>query len=405
MSRHVIKRLGHKGDGIAPGPIYAARTLPGEEIEGDLRDDRIEAPRILTPSPERVTPDCPHYETCGGCALMHADDAFVAGWKADVVRRALAAQGLDAPIKGSATSPENTRRRATLSARRGKKGGLVGFHARGSGTISRIDACRVLRPQILEALPAVEALVQAGASRKGELSVTVTHGPAGIDVAARDGKMPDRALSDTLAAIAGEHDLARLSWNGESVATARPPYQKFGGVRVVPPPGAFLQATEEGERALIAAVSRALGSAGRVADLFSGCGTFALPVSRRVQVHAVEGDADLLAALAAGWRHGTDHQNVSSEVRDLARRPLEPEALNGFDAVVIDPPRAGAEAQMHALAASGVPRVASISCNPVTFARDASILKRGGFEIEWIRIVDQFRWSPHVEIAACLVRR
>ena len=184
----------------------------------------------------------------------------------------------------------------------------------------------------------------------------------------------------------------------------RPPWQGMGRARVAPPPGAFLQATAEGEAALVAAVRGLVGDAARVADLFAGCGTFALPLAERAEVLAVEGEAAMLAALDAGWRKAEGLKRIRVEARDLFRRPLQPAELDRFDAVTIDPPRAGAEAQVRELAASRVPRIAMVSCNPATFARDAEILVAGGYKLGEVRPVDQFRWSGHVELAAAFRR-
>lgn len=400
MDTYTIERLGHRGDGIAPGPVFAARTLPGEVIAGDAVDGRIAAPRILTPSPERVKPACPHYNACGGCALMHARDAFVTEWKSGVVHAALAAQGLSAPFLAPHVSPPGTRRRAALSGTRTKKGAIVGFHGRASDTITSVPGCLVLDSAIVAGLPALEALVRMGASRKGELSLTVTVSEGGLDVAVRGGKPLDGALRQALAQHAEASGWARIAWEGEVVAARVPAVQRFGVARVVPPPGAFLQATREGEGALLRAVARAIGGARRIADLFAGCGTFTLPLAARAEVHAVEGSAEMLAALDAGWRKAEGLKHVTTEARDLFRRPLLADELARFDAVVFDPPRAGAAAQVAAIAASGVPRVAAVSCNPVTFARDARALADAGYALAWVQVVDQFRWSPHVELAA-----
>lgn len=398
---HLIERLGHLGDGIAPGPVYAARTLPGEVVDGEIVGGRIEKPKILTPSPDRVKAPCAHYNACGGCAVMHASDSFVAGWKADVVVRALAAQGLSAAVGEVVTSPERSRRRATLTGRRLKSGPVVGFRMRGGETVTAIPECRLLRPEIMAAIPALEAVTALMGSRRGALRLAVTLSEAGVDLEVGEAGEPDGPQRIALAGLAAEHDLARLSVGGDVIVERRPPRQGFG---VVPPPGAFLQATEEGEAALLSRVRRAVGDVRRVADLFSGCGTFALPLAEGAEVHAVEGDGAMTGALDRAWRTGKGLKRVTTEVRDLFRRPLEPDELDRFDAVVIDPPAAGAEAQSRAIAASGVRRVAAVSCNPVTFARDAAILAEAGFGIAWIDVIDQFRWSPHVELAALLHR-
>lgn len=395
-----VERLGHLGDGIAPGPVYVPLSLPGEVVEGAVEGGRMAAPRIVTPAPERVAAPCPHFRRCGGCALQHASDAFVRTWKADVVCAALAARGLEAPVRGIATSPPMSRRRAVLSGRRTKKGATVGFHARGSDLIVEVPDCRLLVPEIMAAIPVLEEIVRDGASRKGEVALTVTASEAGVDVSVSGGKPLSGPLQARLAEIAGARGLARLAWDGEVVVTLAPPAQRFDSVAVVPPPGAFLQATAHGETALRRAVTEAVGAAGRIADLFAGCGTFALPLASGAEVHAVESDAAMLAALDAGWRGARGLKAVTTEARDLFRRPLMPDELTRFDAVVIDPPRAGAAAQTAALAEARLSRIASVSCNPVTFARDAEALVRAGYRLDWIEVVDQFRWSPHVELAA-----
>ena len=399
----VVERLGHLGDGIAQGPsgpVYVTGILPGEEVEGDLQGDRLIAPRIVTPSAQRVRPPCTHAKTCGGCLMQHASDAFVTDWKEGIVRGALAGQGLTAPFRPTVTSPPRSRRRATLAARKTKGGTLIGFHQRGSDLIIPVPNCQLLHPDLMAAMPALEALTRLGGSRTTELDLTVTRSLAGPDVAVKGGKELDAALQLDLARVAEAHGIARLTWDGEVVALRAQPMQRFGAALVAPPPGAFLQATAEGEAALLAAVRDAIGPARRVADLFAGCGTFALPLAESAEVHAVEGDTAMTAALEKGWRQAQGLKKVTAEARDLFRRPLEPDEFKGIDAVVIDPPRAGAEAQVAALAAARVPVIAMVSCNPVTFARDARALVAAGYGIDWVQVVDQFRWSAHVELVA-----
>jgi 23S rRNA (uracil1939-C5)-methyltransferase len=398
MVEVTIQRLGHRGDGVAEGPLYVPLTLPGEVVEGEPDGDRIDTPRILQPSADRVTAPCPHYRSCGGCGLMHASDDFVARWKVEVIETALAAHGIEAPMRPIHTSPPRSRRRATLAGRRTKKGALVGFHARRSNTIVPIRECHVLAPQLLATLPALEEITRLGASRSGVLGLSVTLSPAGIDLRVTGGKSLDGPLRAALSRFAAQ--FVRLTWDEELVFVDRSPVQCFGAAEVTPPPGAFLQATAEGEAALLSAVEEATEGATRIADLFSGCGTFALPLAQRGAVHAVEGDAALLGALGQAARHTPGLKPVTTETRDLFRRPLEPDELSHFDAIVIDPPRAGAEAQTRALAEARVPRIAAVSCNPVSFARDAAILAGAGYRLDWVQPVDQFRWSPHVELAA-----
>lgn len=399
-----IERLGHRGDGIAPGPVFVPLTLPGEVVEGDVSGDRIAAPRIVTPSADRVKAPCRHFRQCGGCALQHASDGFVAAWKADVVRTALAAQGLEAPLRGVATSPPASRRRAVLSARRTKSGALIGFHARASDTLVDTPDCLLLSPRIMALRPALDRLLALGGSRKAELSVTVTETETGADVRVTGGKPADAAMRAELAAIGADAGLARLTWEDEQIATHVAPVVRFDGIAVVPPPGAFLQATAEGEAALRRSVAEAVEDAARVVDLFAGCGTFSLPLARGAEVLAVEAEDAMLHALDAGWRRASGLRRVTTLRRDLFRQPLLAAELQGFGAAVIDPPRAGAAAQVQALAASSIPRIAFVSCNPVTFARDARTLADAGFGLDWIDVVDQFRWSPHVELAAQFTR-
>ncbi|MDP0927088.1 class I SAM-dependent RNA methyltransferase [Paracoccus onubensis] len=402
MSLWHIDRLGHRGDGIAISEgrrALAALTLPGEEIEGDVQDGRIVSPRILTPSPDRVKPACRHYRSCGGCLLMHASEEFTSHWKTGVVEAALTAQGLEAPVTLTHVSPPRSRRRAVLSGRRTKKGALLGFHARASGIIVDLQECQVLHPAIMQALPILRRIVTAGASRSAELGMTVIHGPEGLDVAVAGGKPLDSALFHHLAQLGEAGDLARLDWDGQAI-TRRPPALPIGRSRLIPPPGAFLQATAEAEAALLAAVCRMTAGARKIVDLFAGCGTFTLPLAEAAQVHAVEGLAAPLGALDAAWRSAKGLQRVTTEIRDLARRPLQAGELRGFDAIVIDPPRNGAEAQAREIANSGVSRVAFIACDPVNFARDAKILTSGGYILSKVEVIDQFRWSPHVETVA-----
>lgn len=399
MAEAIIESLTLGAQGRTADGRLVPRVLPGEAVE------LAEAgPRILTPSPDRVSAPCRHYRACGGCALQHASDGFVAGWKRQAVQLALAGQGLAAHVTGPETSPPLSRRRARFSGRRMKAGAMVGFHARASGQMVAVPDCLLISPALKAALPGLEALTLIAASRKSEVALTVTESLAGPDVLIEGGRDLDAALRMELPALAARHGLARVSWNGETVATLSVPAQAMGRARVVPPPGAFLQATPQGEAALVAFAKAALAGARRIADLFAGCGTFTLPLAEGAEVHAVEGDAAMVAALLAGWRGAPGLHGVSAEARDLFRRPLLPDELSRFDAVLLDPPRAGAEAQVAQIAASRLKTVVMVSCNPVTFARDAARLAAAGFACGKVLVVDQFRWSSHVEMAARLTR-
>lgn len=399
-----INRLGHQGDGIADGPIFAPRTLPGEVVSGTLSGTQLSEIRIVTPSDDRVAPPCRHYKACGGCQLQHASEAFVAGWKQGVVKSALAAQRLETTWRPIHTSPAQSRRRATLAVRRTKKGAMAGFHARASDVITEIPDCQLLDPAILAGIPAAEALAVLGASRKGALAVTITLSGDGLDVSVTGGKPLDGQLQQALAQTTEAHGLARLSWDGDVIAMRVPPAQVFGATRVVPPSGTFLQATQDGESVLVEAVQEITGQASHVADLFAGCGTFSLPLAQNSEVLAVEGDVTMTNALDQGWRMAQGLKQVTSVTRDLFRRPLLPDELARFGAVVLDPPRAGASAQVGELVQASVPRIAYVSCNPVTFARDAKELVDAGYTLDWVQVVDQFRWSVHTELVACFTR-
>ncbi len=402
--RHVIERLGRGGEGVAAGPVFVPLTLPGEVVEGEVNSGRLSEPTVVTPSPDRASPPCGHFLSCGGCSLQHASAAFVRSWKERVVRDALTAKGLPAPIKGVHTSPPASRRRAVFSGRRMKNRAVIGFHARASDIVVEIPDCTLLVPELVALLPALERIVMVGASRRGEMRFTAISGPAGADICAVGGKPTDAGILDDLVRIAQDHDLVRLTWNGELLMELDRPYQMMGNIRVVPPPGSFLQPTKQGESAIVEAVTEAVGSARRVVDLFAGCGTLTFPLAGKAEVHSVDTDAEMLRSIKATWQGNTGLKRITTEIRDLFRRPLIPEELADYDAAVVDPPRAGAKAQVTAITESEISTVAMVSCNPVSFARDTRLLTAAGFRIEWIEVIDQFRWSTHVELVARLSR-
>lgn len=396
----LIDTLTHHGLGRADDGSLIERVLPGEEVE--LAPDG--SVRILTPSVDRVSPPCRHFKTCGGCLLQHGSDQLVADWKVGVVQTALRAQGLPDDIIGIHTSPSKSRRRAKFSGRRTKKGAMVGFHARGSDTLVQISDCQLLLPSLTAMIPALEELTVMAASRKSEVALTVTDTPNGADIHVSTEIELTGELRAKLAVFGQKHGLSRLVWRDEPVMTILPPVQKFGTAQVAPPPGAFLQATRDGEMALLQAVQKTVSGAKRIVDLFAGCGTFSLPLAERAEIHAVEGFAPMLEALDRGWRHTQGLKKITTEARDLFRRPLELDEL-AYDAAVIDPPRAGSVAQIDRLAQSDIPTIAMVSCNPVTFARDAKSLVEGGYALDWVQVVDQFRWSSHVELAAAFTKK
>jgi 23S rRNA (uracil1939-C5)-methyltransferase len=394
-----VTHLGRHGDGVAGG-VFVPRSLPGEVVAGDVVGDRLSDPKVLTPSPDRVAAPCPHFKRCGGCALQHASDAFVAGWKAGIVRDALARAGLEASIASVETSPPASRRRAALSGRKTKKGAQVGFHVRASDEIVAIPDCRVLRPDLMAALPALEAVTRLGASRGAEIGLHLTGTATGLDLAVTEAKPLDRDVVGALAPL----PFARVTWNGEPAMQAAAPRLQLGRAAVTPPPAAFLQATEAGEAALVRGVRDALGGARRVVDLFAGLGTFTFPAAETAATDAFEGDPALVVALADGARGATGLKPVSATRRDLFAEPLTAAELAPYDAAIVDPPRAGAAAQVAELARAQVSRIAFVSCNPATFARDAGVLTEAGWRMGAVTVVDQFRWSPHIELVTTFVR-
>ena len=404
MTEYSIKRLGIFGDGIAEGPVFVPMTLPGEVVTGTLNGTTLVDVKIITPSDDRVAPPCKHFKSCGGCQLQHASDSVVEAFKTDIIAQALAAQGIKTEIRPIVTSPAQSRRRATFAARRTKKGAMSGFHGRASDTVIEIPDCKLVEPELLAARDIAEALAELGGSRKATLAVTVTTSRVGLDIQVSGGKPIDGPLRITLAALCDNRGFARLTWDDEVIAQRAPPVQRFGVADVCPPPGAFMQATAHGEAHLLAAVQEAVGEAKRVIDLFAGCGTFTLPLAKNAEVFAVEGDKQMMAAMDKGWRMAQGLKTVTHVARDLYRRPLLPDEFKKYDAVVMDPPRNGAEAQTAELIRSEIKRVAYVSCNPVTFARDVARMIEGGFTLDWVQPVDQFRWSSHVELAAQLSR-
>ena len=397
----MIEGLTHLGMGkVDDGRSLLPRVLPGEEVEV-TQDGTV---RIITPSTNRVAAPCRHFKSCGGCAMQHASDEFVRDWKTDIVRKAVKAQGLDPVFREIHTSPARSRRRAKFSAKRTKKGAMVGFHARASDVIVAVPDCQLVTPTMLAAMPALEALTTMAATRKGEIALTVTDTAVGPDILVDTDVALSPQLRADLAVFAQAHGIARLVWGDDPVVEMNPPVQQFGKARVVPPAGAFLQATMDGEAALVASVMDITKGAKQIVDLFSGCGTFALPLAEAAEVHAVEGEKPMLASLDKGWRLAQGLKRVTTETRDLFRRPLEEDELRRFDAAVIDPPRAGAEAQVAVLAKSKIKTIAMVSCNPVSFARDAATLVDGGYTFNWVQVVDQFRWSAHVEMVGFFTR-
>jgi len=401
MAEYLIKAVGSSGDGVANGPVFAPRTLPGERVTGDVSDDRLNNVRIVQPSEDRVAAPCRHFKSCGGCTLQHASDDWVAGWKHDLVARALGEHGLQNALRdGCETSPVRSRRRAKLAARRTKSGAMAGFHGRASHSLVDVQDCPLATDPVNAAFDMARDLAAEFGSRKGELTVHVTDLPNGLDVKVEDGKPLDDALRAGLPGLAERHRIVRLIWGDDLVAQTDVPHHPIGSAQVPLPAGAFLQATKHGERTLQDLVREATQGARQIADLFAGCGTFALALAQHAPVHAFEGDAAMARALQEAANRAGLTFPVTATRRDLFRDPLLKDELAKFDAVVLDPPRAGAMAQIEMLAESDVQTISYVSCDPKSFARDAAILTANGYQLDWVQALDQFRWSAHVELAS-----
>ncbi|TIL72353.1 MAG: class I SAM-dependent RNA methyltransferase [Mesorhizobium sp.] len=404
-ARFTITRLGSQGDGVAEtetGELFIPFTLPGETVTAAREKDRATLMSVLEASALRIDPACRHFTECGGCAIQHLEAEAYHRWKHDKVAHALNSKGISCDIDALVPCAPQTRRRVVFTARRSEAGMLLGFVRALSSEIISIEECPISLPEIVAKLDRLRALAELVCATTKSFRMTVTATGSGLDVAVHEsGKLGEnqRRVASNFVIAQG---LARLSIDGEIIIEPKKPVVTFGSVAVAVPPGAFLQATEAAEQAMADIVGRHLARAKKIADLFAGCGSFALRLAARSEVHAVEGDAAALSALDRAFRFASGLKRVTSERRDLFRRPLTSRELNAFDGVVFDPPRAGAEDQSKQIARSDVPLVAAVSCNPVTLARDLRILVDGGYALKSVTPIDQFLWSPHVEAVALL---
>jgi 23S rRNA (uracil1939-C5)-methyltransferase len=402
-----IARLGHRGDGVADtptGPVYVPYTLPGEVVTVEAvagHPDRRHLVHVDKPSYERATPICKHFGICGGCGMQHWSLAEYHLWKRGQVVEALAQADLVAPVGDLIDAHGAGRRRAVLHARRGTHDVLeVGFTAPRAHHIVAIDTCPVLAPGLDGAVPAAWAIAEVLKPAKKPLDIHVTATDSGMDVDVRGSGPLSTKLTTVLAELAQKHRLARLTRHGELVAQTAQPILKIGRSDLPLPPGAFLQATALGEATLAKLVVQHIGKAKRVADLFAGIGTFALRLAETARVTAADSEASAVKALERAVNMTSGLKPVEAITRDLFRRPYVPIEMKNFDAVVFDPPRQGAEAQARELAKSNVNRIVGVSCDAMTFARDAKILVSGGYKLLGVTPVDQFRYSSHVELVA-----
>jgi 23S rRNA (uracil1939-C5)-methyltransferase len=408
----LIDEIGARGDAVAEGadgrPIYAPYALPGERLRVRVLGERAEIQEILGPSPDRRAPPCAHFGVCGGCQLQHWEEGAYLAWKHDQVARALARKGFSITPEPIVPAWGAGRRRAAFHASR--EGGKLafGFIERGAARLIPIAACPVLAPELAAAITSLRAVAALFVPARGEIVLHCLVTETGLDVSIKGAGGPARVAADAFEAAARaaeEADLARLSLDGEPLITRRAPLVRMGAARVAPAPGAFLQPTALGEDTLAALVLSALEGAERVVDLFCGVGTFALRLAVHMPVLALDSGAPMLAALKAGADSAAGAlKPVSILRRDLLRTPLSAMEMKSFDAVVMDPPRSGARRQAEQIGASRARRVAFVSCDPASFARDARVLAEHGFSLTRATPVDQFRWSPHIEIVGAFER-
>lgn len=404
-TRFEIARLGAHGDGVvdvAGGHVFIPFALPGETVTAARERDRAQLIAVLEPSPQRIAPACRHFTECGGCAIQHLEDGAYREWKRGLVVHALKARGIEAPVGDLVACPPNSRRRAAFTARNTDTGLHLGYNKAFSNLLIDIEECPVLLPAIVEASGILRHLAGIIANTSKPFRFLVTATEVGFDVAAADCGKPTEAIRRAASDFVIKSKIARLSIDGEIIVEPVKPMLTFGTATVTPPPGAFVQAVADAEDAMAALVTGHMRKSKKVADLYSGCGTFALRLATNSEVHALEGDGPALAALDRGFRFASGLKRVTSERRDLDRRPLTFKELNAFDGIVFDPPRAGAEDQCKQIARSDVPMVAAVSCNPATLARDLRILIDGGYALKSVVPIDQFLWSHHVEAVALL---
>ncbi len=411
--------MGGQGDAIAEWQgkrVFVPFALPGERVRatlytasgGDYLATRV---GILTPSPDRVAPPCAHFGTCGGCALQHWAEPVYRRWKLDLVRQALSHRGLVLPARfESVFVPHATRRRAEFAAAKRNGEVAVGFHAGRSDAIVDQHECPILTPALASLVAPMRTALRKVLHDDAALDILATETLTGLDLLISGDKPPNPAERASLAQFAAQNAVARIGWQAkrgtpEPIVLLRQPQVRFGEVLVDLPMPAFLQPSAEGEAALKAAILSMIGKAKRIAELYAGCGTFTFDLAGIGKVHAVEGGKPALGALDQAAKRAQLGHRISTEARDIERAPLTFQELKGYDAVVFDPPRAGAKMQSEMLAKSRVPRLVAVSCNPATFARDARTLVDGGYELTAVTVVDQFIWSPHVELVAAFRKR
>ncbi len=402
--------MGGEGDGVAAGPVFVPFTLPAEQVRAQGAGERRDLIEVLNPSPDRIAPVCPHFGVCGGCALQHWAHAPYLDWKVGRLTATLARERIETEMLPAYAAAPATRRRVALHARRGTRDAAhLGYKTRKSWDLVDIAVCPISDPRIQAAIPALKRLAAPlfeHSKSAPTLHVTVTDTGLDIDITgveAKSGGLSADARMQ-LAERAAEADFARVTLAGEMAYMARTPQVRLGPARVHLPAGAFLQATPGAEAAMGDFVAQAAAGAHRIADLYCGVGTFTFRLAEIAPTHAADFGPGAVAALSAALASAPGLKGVTVENRDLVRRPLLVHDLRHTDVAVFDPPRAGALEQAVELAGSKVSRVIAVSCNPATFARDARVLIDAGFRLERVLPVDQFLWSPHIELVGVFTR-
>jgi 23S rRNA (uracil1939-C5)-methyltransferase len=402
--------MGGEGDGIAPGPVFVPFTLPGERVIATGAGERRTLVEVLAPSAERAQPPCPHFFACGGCALQHWAHAPYLAWKVERLAGTLARERIETEILAAYAAAPESRRRLALHARKGTADAArLGYKARKSWDLVDIAVCPIADPRLQAAIPAMKRLAAPlfeHPKSAPTLHVTLTDTGLDIDISGVERKSGGLSADARMrvAERAAAADFARVTLDGEVAYLARQPQVRLGPATVALPPGAFLQATAGAEAAMARFVADAAAGASRIADLYCGVGTFTFRLAEVAPVLAADVAPETVRALTTALAGAPGLKGVTAEARDLARRPVLAEELKRVDVAVFDPPRAGAAEQAAELARSAVARVIGVSCNPATFARDARTLLDAGFRLERLLPVDQFLWSPHVELVGVFQR-
>ena len=404
-----IEAVAAQGDGVAAGPVYVPMTLAGERVVALRSGERAELQTLLSASPERVEPPCPHFAACGGCSLQHWDHAAYLAWKVEQLRITLGRERIETEFEPAFAAPPGSRRRLALHARAGRGGAVVGYKARRSWNLVPIEVCPIADPRLVAAIPALRRLAAPLFEHpKSAPTLHMTLTDTGIDIDITGVERKSGGLSADagrrVAEVAGAADFARVTLAGDALYQQRQPVVRFGPARVALPPGGFLQAVAGAEAAMAGYAAQAITGARRAADLFCGAGAFSFRLAEVAPVLAVDAAEGAIKALRGGVATAPGLKGITAEARDLFRRPVSAAELKGIDAVVFDPPRAGAVDQVREIAKCKAGVVVGVSCNPATFVRDAAVLIAAGFRLERVLPVDQFLWSPHIELVGVFRR-